>query len=220
VVLAAVLLGGCSEDVVVRYGPAPVPSGSPAFVMPDDGRLRPQDWPRACDLLTEADIRAILPSTTRVSSNPADTKFLGTGSSVPYSFTVPGARCGHQVFFPGTSASSHGASISIEVRFAGSPEAARHNWDEIVAEPGDTECAADFPGLGADVCARDDLQNFNVRKKGVIVQIGSQAPTLAEGSRLAGQTEEGAATSAWDADRVWEAEVTPLFVPPVLARLP
>lgn len=59
-----------------------------------------------------------------------------------------------------------------------------------------------------------------MRKKGVIVRIGSSAPTLAEGSRLAGQSDENAAASAWDATRVWNAEVTPLFVRPLLARLP
>lgn len=31
---------------------------------------------------------------------------------------------------------------------------------------------------------------------------------------------QNAAASAWDATRVWNAEVTPLFVRPLLARLP
>ncbi|WP_189242306.1 hypothetical protein [Planobispora rosea] len=221
VILAAALLSGCSEDVVVPYGPAPTPRGPLALAAPDNGRLRARDWPRACDLLTEADIRAILPSTTRVSSTSEDGKFISTGGEAPYNFVVPDARCGYEVFFPGTYDPSRGASVFAEVHFAGSPELARQNWDKFVADPGNLQCTADFPGLGADACLRDRLTKyFTVRKKGVIVQIGSHDPNLAQGTRLAGQSAEDAAASAWNATRVWEAEVTPLFVRPVLARLP
>ncbi|GIH94228.1 hypothetical protein ACFFMN_06180 [Planobispora siamensis] len=221
-ILAAALLSGCAEDVVVPYGPAPTPSGPLALALPapDSGRLRAREWPRACDLLTEADIRAILPSTTRVSSTSEDGKFISTGGEAPYNFVVPGARCAYEVFFPGTYDPSRSASVSIEVLFAGSPELARQNWDKFVAGPNNLQCTVDFPGLGADACLRETVTKyFTVRKKGVIVEIGSRDPSLAGGSRLAGQSEEDA-TNGWAATRVWNAEVTPLFVRPVLARLP
>lgn len=66
-------------------------------------------WPKACDLLSDADIQAVLPQATEVTREPEDQKItllqeLSANARVPLpprTVVASGAQCSYKVQLPG-----------------------------------------------------------------------------------------------------------------------
>jgi hypothetical protein len=138
--LGFLTLAGCGSE---PPPPAPlvvepsrvVPSGRIDVAGPVDPRtdlFLVDSWPAACDLLTDAEITALLPRSGRVARFTTDVEFevLYVGR-----FTVPGGRCYlvpdlPDVGFPiPESGEFDGAEawLTVEVLAAGTPEAVANN---------------------------------------------------------------------------------------------
>lgn len=155
--LLAVLVGCRGQDaprVLVMNSPqrgflAPI-----GLDLPRDssGAFAFDRWPKACDLLTDADIQAVLPQVTTVVRQPEDQKItLLQDLSVnaiprpPRTVTAKGARCSYRLELPGVFRKGVTPSLSVNVIYAGTPDAVKLNFsslgsNEEPVEIPDAEC--------------------------------------------------------------------------------
>lgn len=178
--LSTALLAACGEDeppepLVMEPAPAEVatqinldlpvdPSG--AFVF--------DQWPKACDLLTDADIKVVLPQLTQVTREPEDqqiTLLPEISNDVVYvlplrTVTATGAHCEYDLELPATGMQFEeeggfsGASLRVYVDYAGTPEAVEQNFsvasDAEPIEVPDGECYASEGSAGLS-CRKGSL---------------------------------------------------------------
>lgn len=221
VATCGMVLMGCGagepeRHPVVAVGVAPSPSSPVALASPDGTGLLPlNSWPRACDLLTETDVRAVLPQTTKVESKLGDLTFKNADLHArERSLDVTNVRCTHTVWLPGTYPAELPATyLNLTVRAAGTPKLARLNYDKYVKEHGDTACPTEFDPLGLDACHHNALHDrWVILKNGVAIEFTANVPTL--DGRFAGQ---GADEQVRD---FWHRQVTPRFVTAIVTKLP
>lgn len=184
-VLAA-LASGCTEaapaPIAIRDAPA-----SPArltLAKPAKSGLVPgPKWPKACDLVSAADVQAILPDATAIEHRGLEARFEvveGRNLARLREVNVPQRSC--QIEFdlpqPGEDASSafRSATVQVQLDAVGSPKIAEMNYNGL----GDL-----VDGIGADECRTMAESNYNCLAGGVVFTVdGSAASDLVfEGQR-------------------------------------
>jgi len=240
VLVAAVTACGAS-------GPPPeivtgtVPAGQSAVTLPGyppqsvgDG----DEWPRACELLTEAEVLAVLPQATRVRREPRGEQFtyklVGSGTydtpqaprgnpyAQPRTIDVPEKSCETWTYLPSDDEEGHYATVEVTVDMVGSPDTVFYFFS-----PPDQDDVPLPDAFGAEVCyeqVTDDPEPANVstflcRKGPMSVRVVGIIEDVEEGSgvRLPGD----ATTSSRQAVVDWyRTQVVPQFVGAVARRMP
>lgn len=151
---AVVVACGEAEPQPLVLEPAPAkPAGKPIDLdLPRDpsGAFEFARWPRACDLLTDADIKTMLPQLTQVKREPEDQEISLlpeiSNDAVPAPerrVTAKGANCKYRLQLPAAglrdrddTPGSSGASLVVSVEYAGTPKAVKLNFSgDVNANP-------------------------------------------------------------------------------------
>lgn len=184
-VSAAVLIAcGEEEPQPLVIEPASVkPAGKPIDLdLPRDpsGAFAFDRWPKACDLLTDADIKAVLPQLTKVKREPEDQEITLTpaltADAVPAparTVTAKGANCTYKLQLPAAGLKdrydiegSSGASLLVSVTYAGAPKAVKQNFG-----PGVDPVRVEVP---AGQCyGRDNASSVSCRKASLAFSVSS-----------------------------------------------
>jgi hypothetical protein len=176
----AVLASGCAEapppTIAIRDAPA-----SPAkltLAKPAKGGLVPgPKWPKACDLLSPADIQAILPEATDIEHRGLEAQVEvveGRNLARLREVQVPQRSCQIEFNLPHAdddpSTALRSATVQVQLDAVGSPKIAGMNYNAL----GDL-----VEGSGADECRTLTDTNYNCRAGGVVFTVdGSAAPDL------------------------------------------
>lgn len=173
--------------------------------------LTPFDgWPRACGLLTAADLRAVLPQVTKVTQTPHDQRIVVTnlGDGPGEDRDAPEASCETRFWVAGTERNRRARPdlVRVEDIAVGDADTVRDNYDRIAGArrriPG---------GLGAAECVLDGT-DYHCRMPHVAFSVGT-GPALSI-ARFAGQPKHVAAMTYWVRD------VLPELVRSVASKLP
>jgi len=160
--------------------PAPAKRGTPIDLdLPRDpsGAFAFDRWPKACGLLTDADIKAVLPQATEVRREPEDQKINllpeisnDVAPAPPRMVTAKGASCRYVLQLPAAGLrdrhdvpGSSGASLRVSVDYAGTPTAVKKNLsvgDDKPIEVPDGRCYGEK--IGAGVSCRKGSLAFSV----------------------------------------------------------
>lgn len=178
--LLAALATGCAQQappppIAVRHAPA-----SPAkltLAKPANGGLTPgRKWPKACALVSDADIQAILPDATDIEHRAISAKFEvvdGIDLARLRKVKVPQRSCRIEFDLPAPNedeSALRSAAIHVRLDAVGTPKIAEMNYHAF----GDL-----VDGTGADECRIMVDTNFNCRAGGVVFTVdGSVAPDL------------------------------------------
>ncbi|ANY09605.1 hypothetical protein [Pseudonocardia sp. HH130630-07] len=193
VLLVALTVSGCAADPEpIAVGSAPAaPSeridlgAAPAAPV----EMSPVgSWPQACDLLTDADIRAVFPQAADIVREPQDVQLTVFGLG---SFTVTGGRCTFRYSLPGRlvdpADTTSGYRLQVQVqavgtdRFVAENHASVSRTGPVGGVPG-ADCSADVPDT-AVTCATDRML-FDVRDMlGNVTQDGGWA-RFRQGDRI------------------------------------
>ncbi len=137
--------------------PAKTPStdstGSASFDVPlgPDGQSDPEDWPDACTMLTDAEIKAIVPGVTRIGRKGQHGGFLGGGETPHY------VECSHEISRP-TDAYDLPSKIIVILRDVAAPNAIKKQYEqhrqsqERISEKYPDQYRNYGPQFGADDC--------------------------------------------------------------------
>jgi hypothetical protein len=186
--VALVLLasGGCAEPapppaIAVRDAPANPPRFS--LAKPGKGGLLPAArWPKACDLISDDDVQAILPGASRIDHYPQTATIEVSdhiGLARSRQIEVPQRGCRIEFELPraeGDDAAPAASRIQFDLDAVGTKKVAALNFQET----GDV-----VEGSGAGECRRLADSRYHCRVKGVVFTLdGSVAPDLRfEGQR-------------------------------------
>jgi hypothetical protein len=137
--VAAALLAACGgtdhgdpPEAALILQPGPAEVGEPLdldIALDETGFFVFSAWPQACDLLTDAEITAVLPQAEVIErrSGDRDLEIIGSGQDV----TAYDAGCGYELDIPeaglGAEMVSGGPTIAVQIDAAGSPDVARLN---------------------------------------------------------------------------------------------
>ncbi|HTF48989.1 MAG TPA: hypothetical protein VK735_16200 [Pseudonocardia sp.] len=140
--LIVITMSACSSPVPIALGSAPAsPSNKINLSLPMDpsGFYDFNSWPRACDLLSDGDLRAVFPQATDIARVPEDLKLTLLPDFSPFSngnggggtHTVRGAQCTFTFSLPGIERRAGdrwtGYSLRLEIDATGSREVVREN---------------------------------------------------------------------------------------------
>ncbi|WP_436522619.1 hypothetical protein [Actinoplanes sp. HUAS TT8] len=225
--LVLAVAAGCGEKEY-RYLPiGQATPGKPVKVAakPDSSGLLPLDrWPNACGLMPEDAVRAVFPSATKVELKSASPTFSnssvqGFGQKV----SVKDATCQATVYFPESANKDDlGTRVSVVIRAAGTPEAAKSNFEEnVLGSAVDAEkykCPADLVSrFELDACSTHSLGSYTwaVLKNGIAAEVEADYPDYLENDvRIQGWTSNDTA------EEVWAQSGIRNFVEVVASRLP
>ena len=129
-----VLLAGCSP----KPSTPPVTIGSlPADVGPEiplNGELDRygsfQDWPSACELVTDQTLRSLLPQIGNITRKPESRSYEITApdlTKVPGEINVPEARCATRFSIPVGMLANNAGTVHTDIMLAGSPDFVQRN---------------------------------------------------------------------------------------------
>jgi hypothetical protein len=174
------LAGACGGSAArpapeIRVGSVPPPAARIAVPSPDANGLAPfASWPKACDLLTDADVRALLPQAFRIQHRSEDVTFdLRHGALAPgRQQAVAGASCSISWWLPGGSSDpkfdSPTVELSVSLVAVGAPALVRTNyWDAQTANFHVVQ-----QDLGADECVEQFSESYQCRRQQVAFSIG------------------------------------------------
>lgn len=167
---------GAREPLVME--PAPAKPGTRIDLdLPRDpsGAFAFDRWPKACALLTDADIKAVLPQATEVRREPEDQKINllpeisnDVAPAPPRTVTAKGANCRYVLQLPAAGLrdrhdvpGSSGAFLRVSVDYAGTPTAVKKNLsvgDDKPIEVPDGRCY----GARAEVSCRKVALAFTI----------------------------------------------------------
>ena len=139
--LTVITMSACSSPAPIALGSAPAsPSDKINLSLPMDpsGFYDFNSWPRACDLLSDGDLRAVFPQATDIARVPEDLKLTVLPDFSPFSngngggtHTVRGAQCTFTFSLPGIERRAGdrwtGYSLEREIEATGSTEVVREN---------------------------------------------------------------------------------------------
>jgi len=139
--LTVITMSACSSPAPIALGSAPAsPSDKINLSLPMDpsGFYDFNSWPRACDLLSDGDLRAVFPQATDIARVPEDLKLTVLPDFSPFSngngggtHTVRGAQCTFTFSLPGIVRRAGdrwtGYSLELEIEATGSTEVVREN---------------------------------------------------------------------------------------------
>lgn len=185
VLQALVLSGGCAASPPPTIAVRDAPADPPTFTLarPAKGGLVPASkWPKACDLITDDDVRAILPQARGVDhAGPPATVDVVDHVDVTRQrqLKVPQPSCRIEFVLPSAAAEDAAlasTSLRIDLEAVGTRKIARLNYDEVgdVVEVG-----------AADECRGVAASTYTCRVEGVVFSIfGDTASDLQfEGQR-------------------------------------
>jgi fermentation-respiration switch protein FrsA (DUF1100 family) len=215
--LAGVVMAGSCAPAAKPTTPAirvvaPRPGATRVSLAPAeaDGLTRFDSWPRACELLTPADLRAILPQVTKVVQTPREQQIRVTnlGDGAGDDRDAPGSSCETRFWVAGTEKNKHAQPdlVRVEDIAVGDTDTVKDNYDSLAGSrprvPG---------GLGALECVRA-ASDYYCRLPHIAFSV-SAGPSLYI-DRFAGQPEKV------EAHTYWVDNVLPEFVRSVAAKLP
>jgi hypothetical protein len=247
VVFCALALVACGGGPT---GPAPeittgtAPTGQQPVSLPQypaqsvgDG----DEWPRACQLMTQAEVQAVLPQATELElkGDPGsfDYKLVGLGSyetpytSNPYgqsrSIDVPEQKCEARMRLPSDADEDDigvHASVEVTIDMVGSKDTVDYFWsasgDEPMADGFGAECTAqditpDVPNVSTFHCRKGEM---SLEVVGVLTGLDDDRhPEDVPHVRLAGQPANTAPEQAFDWFR---QQVVPQLVGVAARRMP
>ncbi|MDG4859561.1 hypothetical protein P8605_15610 [Streptomyces sp. T-3] len=129
------LLAGCSDEPPeLEFGSAKS-SGDPLAAQPAQGSSLPLDqWPNACKVLSDKEIRAILPQATDFEREPVKVTILNFNPlSEPDPGTtgdVPAGGCEFKFGLPSEYESEHNSSVKVTFTAIADPSLVRENYTE------------------------------------------------------------------------------------------
>jgi hypothetical protein len=211
--LCCAALTGCPGAAEIAVGSAPAPAAKVSLARPDDTGFVPlATWPQACDLISDADIRAVLPAVTKVDRKPQGLEMPNLDLGGPQRITTAtGALCTADIWMDGVhDPEDKATTLEVRVRMAGTPKLAKSNYDRFMKQVG--PCPTGAVGIGVDACSRSG-SSWAFLKNGIAVEFTGYRPTLAEDARYQGQQGD-------DDSVVWEDRVIPELVRAVAAKLP
>jgi hypothetical protein len=175
-----------------------------------DGLTRFDSWPKACELLTADDLRAVLPQVTKLTQTPYEQqiKVTNLGDGDGDDRDAPESSCETRFWVAGTERKPHAEPdlVRVEDIAVGDADTVKENYDALVRSrpriPG---------GLGALECALADAAYY-CRLPHVAFSV-STGPALYIDS-FAGQPK------TMTARRYWLEHVLPEFVRSVASKLP
>jgi hypothetical protein len=175
-----------------------------------DGLTRFDSWPKACDLLTAADLRAVLPQVTKVTQTPHEQRFRVTnlGDGPGDDRDGPETACETRFWVAGTERKPHAQPdlVRVEDIAVGDIGIVKDNYDTLAGTrrriPG---------GLGAAECVLAGT-GYYCRMPHVAFSVGTGRTLSID--RFAGQPEHVAALTYWVHD------VLPELVRSVASKLP
>lgn len=155
------------------------PANPPRFTLakPGEGGLTPgAKWPKACDLITDGDVRAILPGATAIDHHGLKAEIEVTDHlrlARLRQMRVPQRSCRIEFDLPrqeDVGPAETSTRIQIDLDAVGTPKVAQMNYDEV----GDVVDSG-----GAGECHRIADSNYRCRTGGVVFTLdGSAAPDL------------------------------------------
>ncbi|MDN3351169.1 hypothetical protein [Actinomadura sp. DC4] len=175
-----------------------------------DGLSRFDSWPKACDLLTAADVRAVLPQITKITQTPREQqiKVTNLGDGEGDDRDAPDTSCETRFWVAGTEKKRHAEPdlIRVEDVAVGDTDTVKDNYETLAGSrpriPG---------GLGALECVRD-VTDYYCRTSRVAFSVGT-GPSLYI-DRFVGQPKKV------EARTYWVGTVLPEFVRSIAAKLP
>jgi hypothetical protein len=157
---------GADDEVrVVSLGSAPpaehrikVPKAGP------EGFTPPGSWPKACDLLTKADMRAILPDITELTQESKQLRFtVRTPDGISRGERgVPGGHCTYIYYLAGTETEEYQESykgwLNVTVEIAGAPDIVEENYASMAH-------GTETDALGATTCVEQSTSEYFCRTR-------------------------------------------------------
>jgi hypothetical protein len=207
------MLTGCSGPTEIAVGSAPASAATMSVAAPDTSGLVPlPTWPQACELLTDADVHAILPTATKVDSNPKGLEMTNFDLNSPQRIvTANGALCATDVWIADIAEPDEKATtLEVRVRMAGTPQIAKANYDRFVKQT--QPCPSAAEAIQLDHCSRSG-SSWALLRGGLAVEFAGYQPTLGKDARYQGQQGD-------DDGAVWNERVIPEFIKAIAAKLP
>lgn len=171
---AVLLLAGCGSKEVpaLRFGSAQ-PSGNRLAAQPPSGRsLALAQWPRACEVLSDAEIKAILPQADGIKRQPVKVTVINFDplSKADQGTTgdVPEGGCTFGFGLPDTYESTGNSSIKLTFTAVADPALVAKSYADDLARARDdaTKYHKEFADLGTSLgpqgCYADDLARGNL----------------------------------------------------------
>jgi hypothetical protein len=188
-VVACLAMTACaSEDDrvrVVRLGSAPpaetqitVPKAGP------EGFTPPGSWPKACELLTQADMRAVLPDITKLTQESRQLRFtVRTPTGMDRGERgIPGGHCTYIFYLSGTESEEYQESykgwLNVTVEVAGHPDIVAQNYENMAH-------GTRIDALGAERCVEQMAGEYFCRTRRLAFTV--HAVQLPYGFRFADQ---------------------------------
>ncbi len=176
-----------------------------------DGLTRFDSWPKACELLTPRDLRAVLPQITKIVQIPREQEIRVTNlgkDARDDDRDAPGSSCETRFWVAGTERkrAARPDLVRVEDIAVGDTATVKDNYDVLA------RYARRVPGgLGALECVRTDVE-YHCRMPHVAFTVGTGTSLYIAG--FAGQPKKE------EARTYWVERVLPEFVRAVAAKLP
>lgn len=161
--LATILLAGCSTTPTVTFGAAH-PVGGPIHADTTSGKeLSGSQWPKACSLLSDAELTAILPQATDITRRPKPLHlysipdFTHADAPMPNDEDVPEAGCDIGFTLP---AKYDGANSSLSITMLGIGDRSMMSelYDKDKASDSKVSHGSDLGAVwGADACYDSEI---------------------------------------------------------------
>ncbi|MER6100402.1 hypothetical protein ABT154_32045 [Streptomyces sp. NPDC001728] len=218
-VLAPLALAGCSNaPPALEFGSAG-PSGPKLVAQPARGGSLPvAQWPNACEVLSEDEIRAILPQATGFAREPVKVTLMNFNPLEP---SAPGTTgdvaaggCTYKFGLPSAYKSERNSSIRLTFTAIADPALVRQSYAEDLAEAREeaTRRNREFRDLGTSLgaagCFQPDV---------------SDGPTCHRGPyqfEVDGMSTADGVGEYAESDKNWSAKVLTEVVRTVSARIP
>ncbi|MFJ8622971.1 hypothetical protein ACIRD3_08990 [Kitasatospora sp. NPDC093550] len=171
---AVLLLAGCSSKEVpaLRFGSAQ-PSGDRLTAQPPSGRsLALAQWPHGCEVLSDAEIKAILPQADGIKRQPVKVTVINfnplSQADPGTTGDVPEGGCKFSFGLPDTYESTSNSSIKLTFTAVADPALIAKAYADDLARARDdaTKYHKEFEDLGTSLgpqgCYADDLARGNL----------------------------------------------------------
>jgi hypothetical protein len=112
-----------------------------------DGDTDPADWPDACKMLTDEEIRSILPGVKKITKDGAKGEFLFGGGKTPHNVT-----CDYEVPLASDPYPDLPSKITVDLRGVGDPDAVKDRYERNLES--NSKSAAKYPDQFADYGSR------------------------------------------------------------------
>ncbi|KQX56281.1 MULTISPECIES: hypothetical protein [unclassified Streptomyces] len=218
-VLAPLALAGCSSPPPALEFGAAGPSGPELAARPADGGSLPvAEWPNACEVLSDDEIRSILPQATDFAREPVKVTIIDFN---PLAQSAPGTTgdveaggCTYKFGLPSAYESTHNSSIRVTFTAIADPSLVRQSYAEDLADARKDapRRKKEFRDLGTSLGAA-----------GCFLPDVSDGPTCYRGPyqfEVGGMSTADGVGEYAESDKNWSAKVLTEVARTVSARIP